>query len=186
MLLTHAHIDHIGAAPWLVTRFGTPVYTDPVEVPHAHRDYLEQLSPGRLAANLWRPRVLPWTIRITRAGATTSVSIPSAQAFPAAGALDLPGRPVPVPTHGHTAGHTAYNLPGAGVVITGDGLITGHDLSRRRGPQLAAPMFDVDPSAARAALAPLASLDADLLLPGHGPAHHGPVADAVVTARRRS
>lgn len=185
MLLTHAHIDHIGAAPWLVRQHGTAVYTDPVEVPHAHRDYLEQLSPGRLAANLWRPGVLPWTLRILRAGATESVSIPSAQAFPAPGALDLPGRPVPVATHGHTAGHTAYHLPAAGVVITGDGLITGHDVSRRRGPQLAAPVFEADPSAAQAALTPLESLDADVVLPGHGPAHHGPIVDAVVTARRR-
>lgn len=184
MLLTHAHIDHIGAAPWLVRQHGTPVLTDPAEVRHAHRDYLEQLSPGRLVANLWRPRVVPWTLRILRAGATKPVSIPSAQAFPTTGALDLPGQPVPVATHGHTAGHTAYHLPGAGVVITGDGLITGHEVSGRRGPQLAAPMFEADPDAARAALAPLARLDADLVLPGHGRAHHGPIADAVVTARR--
>jgi glyoxylase-like metal-dependent hydrolase (beta-lactamase superfamily II) len=90
---------------------------------------------------------------------------------------------VPVPTHGHTSGHTAFHLPSAGVVISGDGLITGHPLSRRDGPQVTSGFFNHDQAQTVAALDALAGLDADLLLPGHGPAHRGPVREAVAAAR---
>ncbi len=107
LLITHAHIDHVGAANHLNERFGVPAYTDPVEVAHAHRERLEQANERDVVRNLWRRGALPWTLRVVRAGATTDVTVAHAQPFPAAGAdgaLDLPGAPVPIATHGHTAG----------------------------------------------------------------------------------
>jgi glyoxylase-like metal-dependent hydrolase (beta-lactamase superfamily II) len=201
ILVTHAHVDHLGAVNPFHARYGTPVYLDPVEVPHARREYLEQLSPARLAANLWRPGVLPWAARIMRAGATRDVAAKHAQPFPGSdaadaadepetavaqglAALDLPGRPVPVPAYGHTSGHTAYFLPAAGVVVTGDALITGHPVVRTTGPQLCPAFFNHDAARARQALDGLAGLDADVILPGHGPAHRGPVREAVAAALR--
>ncbi|HEY3953298.1 MAG TPA: MBL fold metallo-hydrolase [Streptosporangiaceae bacterium] len=83
ILVTHAHVDHLGAVNPFHRRYGTPVYLDPAEVPHARREYLEQLSPARLAANLWRPGVLPWAARVVRAGATRNVAAKHAQPFPA-------------------------------------------------------------------------------------------------------
>lgn len=187
ILVTHAHADHLGAVNPFHARYGTPAYFDPVEVAHAHRDYLEQLTPPTLLANIWRPRVLPWAIHILRNGATSDVAAPHAQPFPSAGALDLPGAPVPVPTHGHTSGHTAFHLPAVGAVITGDALVTGHPLSPTTGPQLLPAMFaHTSRTDLLAALTPLESLDANLVLPGHGPLHHGPIADAVVTVRATS
>lgn len=190
ILVTHAHVDHLGAVNPFHRRYGTPVYLDPAEVPHARREYLEQLSPARLAASLWRPGVLPWAVRITRAGATRDVAAPHAQPFPAggergaSGALDLPGAPVPVPTYGHTSGHTAYFLPTAGVVVSGDALITGHPVVRATGPQLCPAFFAHDQARARQALGALAGLDAGVILPGHGPVHRGPVREAVAAALR--
>lgn len=183
ILITHAHVDHLGAVGPFHARYGTPVYLDPVEVAHARREYLEQLTPARLMRIIWRPGVLPWAMEVLRAGATRDVAAPHALPFPAAGPLDLPGAPVPVPTHGHTSGHTAFHLPSAGVVISGDGLITGHPLSRRDGPQVTSGFFNHDQAQTVAALDALAGLDADLLLPGHGPAHRGPVREAVAAAR---
>ena len=179
ILLTHAHVDHIGAANQFHDAYGTPVYTDAIEVAHAHRDYLEQASPMDVAKRAWRPGVLAWSLRITRAGATRHVAVPSAQRFPASGALDLPGRPVPVATHGHTSGHSAYYLPEAGAVVTGDALVTAHPTSSRRGPQLLAGWFNQSSSQARAALEDLGRLDAELLLPGHGDPWRGPMSAAV-------
>jgi glyoxylase-like metal-dependent hydrolase (beta-lactamase superfamily II) len=184
VLLTHAHIDHVGGALHLFERYGVPTYTDTVEVAHAHRERLEQAGPLDIARNLWRPGVLPWTVRVARAGALSDVVLAHAQPFPRAGALDLPGAPVPVPTHGHTSGHTAYHLPGVGAVITGDGLVTGHAMLRGRGPQVLPALFNhADPVAA---LTPLADLDADLLLPGHGRPQRIAIADAVAQARERA
>jgi glyoxylase-like metal-dependent hydrolase (beta-lactamase superfamily II) len=186
ILVTHAHVDHLGAVNPFHARYGTPVYLHPVEVAHARRDHLQQLSPARVVANLWRPTVLPWALRVLRAGAGRDVAAPHAQPFPTSGALDLPGSPVPVPTAGHTSGHTAFFLPASGAVITGDSLVTGHALSSRTGPQLIAPWFNHGTDfEMREALTALADLDADHLLPGHGPAHRGPLHEAVDIARNR-
>ena len=187
ILVTHAHVDHLGAVNPFHSRYGTPAYFDPVEVGHAHRDYLEQLTPVKLVANLWRPRVLPWAVRIVRNGATQDVAAPHAQPLPSAGALDLPGAPVPIPTHGHTSGHTAYYVPSAGAVITGDSLVTGHPISATTGPQMLPAMFShTDRATLLATLSTLEDLDAEILLPGHGPLHRGPIRDAVATARSTS
>jgi glyoxylase-like metal-dependent hydrolase (beta-lactamase superfamily II) len=183
IVLTHAHADHLGAVNPFHDRYGTPVLLDPVEVPHARREYLEQAGPKDIVANIWRPGVLAWTLRITRNGAMRDVAAPHATAFELGRPLDLPGRPTPIPTHGHTSGHCAFHLPGAGAVVVGDELITGHALWRREGPQLLLPMFQHGGGDVSKALDTLAALDADLILPGHGPAHHGSIAAAVAVAR---
>jgi glyoxylase-like metal-dependent hydrolase (beta-lactamase superfamily II) len=184
VLITHAHIDHVGSVNHFAERYGAAVYTDPVEVRHAHREYLEQAAVHDVVANLWRPGVLPWLSRVLRVGVLQHVAIPSAEPFPTDGALDVPGRPVPVPTHGHTSGHTGYFLPAAGAVATGDGLVTGHPVVRHRGPQVLPGFFNSGDAAA--GIAPLAALAADLILPGHGPALRRPIADAVGEAAERA
>src|ERR1700733_2830139 len=56
ILLTHAHIDHLGSAIWFAKTHGTPVYCHADEVGHAKREYLEQASPIDVAMRIWRPR----------------------------------------------------------------------------------------------------------------------------------
>ncbi len=184
VLLTHAHVDHIGAASHFADRYGAAVHTGAIEVRHAHREFLEQAGPKDVIANLWRPGVLPWLLRVMRVGAAQHVSVPAATSFPTDGPLDLPGRPVPVVAPGHTSGHTCYLLPGAGALLTGDALVTGHAVVRSRGPQVLPAMFNHgDPVAG---LAALEHLDADLVLPGHGDPLHLPIAAAVAEARERA
>ncbi|NGO70412.1 MBL fold metallo-hydrolase [Streptomyces sp. SB3404] len=187
VLLTHAHVDHMGGLNHLHERYGTPVYMDPAEVPQAREGHLEQATARDLIPRVWRPSVLAWTGRIARVGALTRLRIPHALPFPADGALDLPGRPVPVACHGHTSGHSAYHLPDAGAVAAGDALVTGHPTApRTTGPQLLAACFSHAPQAARAALDALGALPADILVPGHGPPWHGPLAAAADHARTRA
>lgn len=181
VLLTHAHVDHTGAVTTMYERYGTPVYMDAVEVPHARRDVLEQAGPADVARNAWRPGVLPWAMRIARAGAMSDHPIEHAAPFPHSGALDLPGHPVPVPTRGHTSGHCAYLLDAAGVVATGDALVTAHAVTRRHGPQVLPGYFNSGDVVR--GLDTLAAQPADRIAPGHGPAMHVPIADAVQQAR---
>ena len=181
VLLTHAHVDHMGAAQHFADRYGAAVLTDEVEARHAHREFLEQAGPMDVTKNIWRPGVLAWLTKVMRVGAAKNVAIPSASAFPVDGALDVPGRPVPVPTRGHTSGHTCYFFAAAGAVCTGDELVTGHAVVKRVGPQLP-PAFFQDRDT-RDAILPLAELDADLILPGHGDPLRMPLADAVQAAR---
>ena len=109
---------------------------------------------------------------------------PSLQPFPEA--LDLPGGPVPVHTPGHTDGHCAFHLPDAGVLVSGDALVSEHPTSRLKGPQLLPDMFHHERARAVASLDLLEKLQADVLLPGHGPVHHGSVREAAQQARERA
>jgi glyoxylase-like metal-dependent hydrolase (beta-lactamase superfamily II) len=186
VLITHAHNDHIGSAEYLSSTYGTPVYTHEVEVPHARRDFLHQVTVGKVLRNAWRPGVVPWAVHTLRSGGTAHVPVTKPQPFPGEGPLDLPGRPVPVHTPGHTAGHCAFHLPDVGVVISGDGLVSGHPTSRVAGPQLLPVMFDHDRGGALASLDAFEALSGDVLLPGHGPVHRGSVREAAQRARERA
>src|SRR5690606_31598984 len=99
-----------------------------------------------------------------------------------AGAVDVPGAPIPLTVPGHTSGNTIFHFAAEGVVVVGDALVTGHRASRRRGPQLLPSMFHHDEATARESLRVLAEVDAEILLPGHGPSWSGSPARAVEQA----
>jgi len=185
VLITHAHVDHIGSAQYLAETYGAPVLVHPAEVAHARRECHEVATPWDVLSNIWRPGVLSWAIKLVRLGGTAKYGIDSPTPMPVSGALPCPGAPVPVLVPGHTSGHTIYHLPDRGVVISGDALITGHLTSPVAGPQLLPQWFDHDRGMAAESLRIIGELDADILLPGHGPIHRGSVAEAAVIARER-
>ncbi|MET8558794.1 MBL fold metallo-hydrolase [Streptomyces sp. NPDC004959] len=186
LLITHAHGDHIGAAEHLRTTYGTDVLMHEEEVPHARREFLHQVTVGKILARAWRPGVLPWAVGAVRSGGLGAVPVAGPRAFPVAGALDLPGGPVPVHTPGHTRGHCAYHLPEHGVLVSGDALVTEHPTSRLAGPQLLPGMFHADRARTLASLAAFEAIQADTLLAGHGPVYRGDVREAVARAREHA
>lgn len=186
ILLTHAHVDHLGSAERLSEQYGVPAYVHEAELAHARRDAHHAATPADVLRNVWRPGVAGWLARALRVGVTSEQGITAPAAFPGEGPLDLPGRPVPVHTPGHTPGHAVIHLPDRGVVVSGDALVTGHPTSRVVGPQLLVPWFDDDREATVAALDVIGGLEADVLLPGHGEPHHGSVAVAAERARERA
>src|SRR5712672_2817295 len=93
ILLTHAHIDHLGSAIWFAKTHGTPVYCHADEVGHAKREYLEQASPIDVAMRIWRPRWALWTAHLVRDGGLSREGIPTAQPLTAEVAAGLPGQP---------------------------------------------------------------------------------------------
>jgi glyoxylase-like metal-dependent hydrolase (beta-lactamase superfamily II) len=183
VLVTHAHTDHIGSAEYFRVQHGARILCGPEEVPHVTREELSQVTVTDLLPSLWRPRVLTWTIAAVRAGGLTDVAVGTAEPFAYGVPLDLPGAPVPLHVPGHTAGSTVFHLPGEGVIVTGDALVTGHPTTGRRGPQLLSPVFSTDQRQAVRSLETLAGLSAEVLLPGHGPATRTSPAAAVRRAR---
>lgn len=129
VLLTHAHLDHMGGIPTLLAEHPTPVLTAAAEVPHAHRDHLEQISPIQMVQQCNRKAGIIWVAQTLRAVLPRAkLAIPTAAPVPLDEHLDLPGHPIAVATPGHTTGHTSYFLPDQGVVFTGDALVTAHPL----------------------------------------------------------
>jgi glyoxylase-like metal-dependent hydrolase (beta-lactamase superfamily II) len=173
ILLTHAHIDHFGSAIWFAAEHGTPVFCHADEVGHSKRTYLEQASPLAVAMHAWQPRWLKWSLEIARQGAFTRAGIPSTQALTADIAATLPGRPLAIPTPGHTGGHCSYLVDG--VLVSGDALVTGHPVANRRGPQLLPSVFNHDQAGCVRSLGALAVLATEVLVPGHGDIWRGPI-----------
>ena len=180
ILLTHAHIDHMGTAIWFAREHGTPVYSHADEVGHAKREYLEQVSILDVALRVWRPRWAIWGAHVVRSGGLVRDGIPSARPLTAEVAAGLPSRPMPIATPGHTGGHCSYVVDGA--LVSGDALITGHPLLRRSGPQLLPAVFSHNQRDCLRSLDTLALLGTDVLLPGHGDVWRGPIREATQAA----
>jgi glyoxylase-like metal-dependent hydrolase (beta-lactamase superfamily II) len=181
VLLTHAHTDHIGNAARYAE--SATVLAHPAELAQVRGEVHHQVSPLAIAKNAWRPNVLPWAVQAARNGGLGRPTVADPKPVPLDGdALDVPGHPVPVPTPGHTPGSCCYYLREHGVLATGDSLVTGHPVSPRRGPQLISPMFQHDAELAAESLAALRGLPGELIVPGHGPVHRGPIGAAVLAA----
>jgi glyoxylase-like metal-dependent hydrolase (beta-lactamase superfamily II) len=177
ILLTHAHIDHLGAAIWFAQTHRTPVYCHTGEVSHAKRDYLEQISPLDLMPHIWRPRWLRWAAEVVGKGGLVRAGIPSTRALTHEIAAGLPGQPTALPTPGHTRGHCSYLVDG--VLVAGDALVTGHPLSPIRGPQLLPSIANHDQAQCVRSLSAIAIAGTEVLIPGHGDIWTGPIAEAV-------
>lgn len=182
VILTHAHPDHLGSAEHFRTAHRKRVLAHELEVPNAMGRQIEQVSIRTLLSMAWRPDVVVWVREVMSLGVTRVERLGDVETFTTE-ALDLPGRPVPVFTPGHTSGHCAFHLPDRGVLLVGDALMTEHALSHPAGPTLLPTFFNHDNEQARASLDALAGLVADVVVPGHGPAFVGSPADAVAAAR---
>ncbi|AYF75227.1 MBL fold metallo-hydrolase [Nocardia yunnanensis] len=169
VLLTHAHLDHIGAIPTLVERYGVPVYTGAEEVRHAKREYLQQITPKQMVQRLGTRRGIVWVSQTLRVCAGhIGMSVPTATPADADTLAALPGGFVEVPTPGHTNGHTAYLMPSEGVLFSGDALVTGHPLLLEDGLQLLPDFFNHDEAGTLASARGLGAVEARVLVPGHG------------------
>jgi glyoxylase-like metal-dependent hydrolase (beta-lactamase superfamily II) len=97
--------------------------------------------------------------------------------------LDVPGRPRPIFTPGHTHGHCSLAFPDRGAVIAGDAIVTLNPYTSAEGPQIVAGAATADSKRALASLDALGATRAETLLCGHGPPWTQGVALAVERAR---
>jgi len=78
---------------------------------------------------------------------------------------------------GHTPGSIAVHVPAVDALFIGDTMTTRNVLTGVTGPKPAP--FTLEPKQAMSSLARLGEVDATWVLPGHGPAWNGGVAEAV-------
>jgi glyoxylase-like metal-dependent hydrolase (beta-lactamase superfamily II) len=183
VLITHGHVDHLGAAAHFAEAYGTPVLTSAEELAHVQGKEKHQVTLAECILNAWRPRVFSWLKHAISAGALSPKPVASAEAWTEERLQSLPGQPKPINIPGHTPGHAVILLPKASAIVTGDALITGHSLSRRTGPQMLDRMYHTDADTALAATHALDDVDASVILPGHGPALAMSLRDALAALR---
>ena len=137
-------------------RLSKPVLVHEDEVANATGRRIEQVSSLTLLTRAWRPSVLMWARDVIGLKAERVERLESADTY-AGETLDVPGRPQPLHTPGHTSGHCVLHLPERGVLLAGDALMTGHALVRSPGPRLLPDFFNTDTDQARESLSVLAT-----------------------------
>ena len=181
LILTHGDTDHIGFAAQLHREKGIPAYLHPAD---ADRARLEVKKPSRgwgpvkagpLAGFLWYS---------ARHGGLRIRPVGELRPAEDGQVLDVPGQPRIIHVPGHTPGSVAVHVPAVGRALHR----RHHDDPQRahRRDRAQARAVHAGTRQALASLGRLDGVDATWVLPGHGPAWDGGVAEAVRLIQRGS
>lgn len=182
VIATHAHSDHFGLAKKAHSE-GLRVAVHEEESDRARGTYRGRFAVAAGELPMLRIHAIRNFLPMILAGVMQLEHLPEVVTFGDNERLDLPGNPVAIHTPGHTEGHAMFLCEDAGLLFTGDGLATMDLLGPSQGPQMLDDRFHLDTAQALASLDRIAHLDADLILPGHGPAWSTSPAEAVAAVR---
>lgn len=180
LVLTHGHSDHIGFAERIRRERGVPVHVLERDAALAQG---KVKNPSR-SAGTGSVRIAPLLRFIwfgIRNGLTGGAKIAVVSTFGDGATLDVPGAPRVIALPGHTPGSAALHVPSHDALFVGDAIATYAVTTGATGPMLAP--FSADRVEAVASLAKLDGVAAGLVLPGHGEAWMGGVAEAVRVIR---
>ena len=182
VVLTHGHFDHMGFARRAQQQLGVELWAHEKERSLVATPWHYDHERSRLPY-FRHPPFAKIFAEMTAMGAPLVKGTEPSRTFADGQRLDVPGGPQVVFTPGHSHGHCSLVLPDRGAVIAGDALVTLDPYTGRRGPCIVAGAATADSDQALSSLDALASLDASVLLTGHGPAWRGSPADAVRRAK---
>jgi glyoxylase-like metal-dependent hydrolase (beta-lactamase superfamily II) len=185
IVLTHAHIDHIGFSAQLQGERGTPVYAHEAELPQATTGKPPPTEGSYVTAMLRHRTARKVVFHIVRNGGARPPKLARVQSFTDGAELDVPGRPRAVHTPGHSPGHCVLHVPSEGALFTGDALCGWNTVTGEPGPILPPREFSNSMAQARQSLARIEALDAATLYYGHGDPWTQGAAAAVEHARSR-
>jgi len=173
LVLTHAHIDHVGFAERLRREKGVPVSVHELDAKIARGEAKPQ-NQKMLGVGLAALRFIRFALAKGMLRATPILEVAT---FGDGATLDIPGAPRVIHVPGHSEGSAALHIPARDALFVGDAFATLNVLSGKTGPQLAP--FGSDLPRARESLSRLERIAAGLVLPGHGQPWTRGVAEAV-------
>ncbi len=182
IVLTHAHIDHLGFAPIAQREHGTPVYVPEQDVKLAQNPLYYAKSerlPLIYAVKYAPTRRIYWRgmKAVGMIGKTVKDPTPYGEAS------TLPGGLQPVFTPGHTKGHMALHLPDRDLLFVGDAIVTLDPYTDRTGPRLIARSATWNSEVNLRSLDRIAQTGASTLVTGHGEPWRQGAASAAAAAR---
>jgi glyoxylase-like metal-dependent hydrolase (beta-lactamase superfamily II) len=172
IILTHGHFDHVGALEILASRWDSPIYAHPMELPYltGQSSYAPpdpSVGGGIIAALSWSFSRGPINLGDTIQPLPEDMTVP--------GLADWRW----VFTPGHTPGHIALFRDSDRTLIAGDAVVTTRQESLQaviaqrqelHGPPM---YFTSDWKAAAKSVATLADLEPEIVATGHGVPLHG-------------
>ena len=181
VVLTHGHSDHIGFAEPVRAELNVPVLV--------HRDDARLTTTGKAPSGN-EASLVPylryghaWKLLAHLVSSGFPKHVREVTTFEDGTELDVPARPRALLTPGHTAGHVCFWLESRGVLVMGDLLCTRNPLTGARGPQLMPTAFNLSNATIFDSLSKVESLDARVLVFGHGEPWTDGTAEAVRRAR---
>ncbi|HEY9775879.1 MAG TPA: MBL fold metallo-hydrolase [Planktothrix sp.] len=160
IVITHAHPDHAGAAAEISGKTGAIVLAHEADIPYLQGRCMSEV-PG-----FWLCRA------VLKAGQILGMlNTPQITKVERLRDGDAVGQLRVLHTPGHTPGSISLWAEEKQAMFCGDNICSLYSL------QVGVPWFTLDPVAQRAGIAKHANLPAQLLLPGHGPAFLGDIAD---------
>jgi glyoxylase-like metal-dependent hydrolase (beta-lactamase superfamily II) len=180
VVLTHGDTDHIGFAERIRRERGVPVYVHEADAARARGEVKKPMSG-------WGPvkigPLLGFLAYSGRKGGLRITPVTEPATFTDSVTLDVPGAPRIIHIPGHTPGSVAIHVPFVDAVFLGDAFTTRSVLTGETGPRPAP--FTLDPAGAAASLVNLDAIEATWVLPGHGEAWNGGLAEALRLVRSR-
>lgn len=185
MILTHSDADHTGLAA-VLHEAGARVLVHSADDAALRKPGPKSgdASPRKILPDLWRPSLWRLIGSMALAGGGRPTRVEDAETFEG-GVLDVPGGPRVIPTPGHTPGHCAFHFEQHGALFVGDAMCNRSPVTGRTGPQLMPHAFNVSNESALRSLDAIDSVEAEVLLAGHGEPWREGVSAAVSEARSR-
>lgn len=182
LLLTHAHNDHIGCAEAIRQRFRIPVYLHEADLASAMK--INHFPPWWFLKNCWRLPVLKSMFHALFRGKTFATkALREVTPFADGDQLPVPGTPVVIHTPGHTLGESCFYFREAGLLFSGDALVTKNVFTGIEGkPQLLDNSINTHPQLAKESLEKLNTIGEITLYPGHGKLWRGNLSSSLESA----
>ncbi len=183
VLLTHAHVDHIGFAEQARADVGAQVWIHQADAEAVRTGKRSWKNEGSTFGYVLRAEFWRTAISLSRRGATKMIPIKEVSSFADGEVIEVPGSPRAIHTPGHTPGSAAIAVDERNALMTGDAICTWNAYTGRVGPQIMPSALNMNNAQALASLDKLSEVKADVILPGHGDPWTEGVAEAVRRAR---